>query len=95
MDSRQFNFGTVEVGEDGTIKLPEEALEKLNIKEGDTLAIVGDEKFGLAITKVDMLQNTATELINGFINGNAAEVINNLTGLDLSDLFGSNDNDDE
>ncbi len=92
---RQFNFGTIEVGENGQITIPAEALEMLGIKEGDTLAVVGDEKFGLAMTKTEVLQNIPTELLNALMNGGAAEIFKNLTGSDISDSFKSDKDDDD
>jgi len=91
----KFNFGTIEVGENGQITIPKDALEMLGIKEGDTLAVVGDEKFGLAMTKTEVLQNTTTELLNGLMNGGAAEIFKNLTGSDISDFFNNDKDDDE
>jgi len=42
-------FGTVKVGSKGQIVIPADAREKFNIKPGDTLILLGDEKNGLAI----------------------------------------------
>ena len=39
-------FGTVKVGERGQIVIPREARDKFNIKAGDTLIVLGDEKWG-------------------------------------------------
>ena len=48
-----FNDGlhawTATVGEKGQIVIPKQAREIFNIKPGDTLLILGDEKRGLAI----------------------------------------------
>ena len=40
---------TATVGEKGQIVIPKQAREIFNIKPGDTLLILGDEKRGLAI----------------------------------------------
>ena len=55
-------FGTVKVGERGQIVIPREARDKFNIKAGDTLIVLGDEKWGIAVTKSDVLQRFAAEV---------------------------------
>lgn len=55
-------FGTVKVGERGQIVIPREARDKFNIKAGDTLLVLGDEKWGIAVTKSDVLQKFAAEV---------------------------------
>ncbi|MBR6572696.1 MAG: AbrB/MazE/SpoVT family DNA-binding domain-containing protein [Clostridia bacterium] len=47
---------TVTVGEKGQIVIPKQARELFNIKAGDNLIILGDEKRGLAIPPQTMLQ---------------------------------------
>lgn len=39
-------FGTVKVGERGQIIIPKEARQVFDIKAGDTLIVLGDEKWG-------------------------------------------------
>ena len=55
-------FGTVKVGERGQIIIPKEAREKFDIKAGDTLIVLGDEKWGIAVTKSDVLQRYAAKI---------------------------------
>ena len=55
-------FGTVKVGERGQIIIPKEAREVFGIQAGDTLIVLGDEKWGIAVTKADVLQNYAHEV---------------------------------
>ena len=57
-------FGTVKVGERGQIQIviPREARDKFDIKAGDTLIVLGDEKWGIAVTKSDVLQKFAAEV---------------------------------
>lgn len=55
-------FGTVKVGERGQIVIPREARDKFDIKAGDTLIVLGDEKWGIAVTKSDVLQKFAAEV---------------------------------
>lgn len=65
-------FGTVKVGEKGQIVIPKEARELFNIRPGDTLLVLGDEKRGLAITKTDVLQEIALKVLAG-LNKNEPE----------------------
>ena len=55
-------FGTVKVGKRGQIVIPREAGDKVNIKAGDTLIVLGDEKWGIAVTKSDVLQKFASDI---------------------------------
>ena len=57
-------FGTVKVGERGQIIIPKEARKVFDIKAGDTLIVLGDEKWGIAVTKSDALQQHAREVFN-------------------------------
>ena len=52
-------FGTVKVGERGQRIIPNEARKIFDIKAGDTLIVLGDEKWGLAVTKADVLEKHA------------------------------------
>ena len=54
-------FGTVKVGERGQIIIPKEARETFDIKAGDTLIVLGDEKWGIAVTKSDVQQTDAAD----------------------------------
>ncbi|MBE6832433.1 AbrB/MazE/SpoVT family DNA-binding domain-containing protein [Faecalispora sporosphaeroides] len=55
-------FGTVKVGERGQIIIPKDAREVFGIQAGDTLLVLGDEKWGIAVTKADVLQKHAGEI---------------------------------
>ena len=55
-------FGTVKVGERGQIISPKEAREVFQIKAGDMLIVLGDEKWGIAVTKADVLEEHAAEV---------------------------------
>ncbi|MBR5192433.1 MAG: AbrB/MazE/SpoVT family DNA-binding domain-containing protein [Clostridia bacterium] len=48
---------TVTVGEKGQIVIPKQAREVFNIKPGDTLILLGDEKRGIAIPPKSALNN--------------------------------------
>ena len=45
---------SVKVGPKGQITIPKEAREMFDIKEGETLMVMGDQERGLAILKADM-----------------------------------------
>lgn len=55
-------FGTVKVGERGQIVIPKEARQVFNINAGDTLIVLGDEKWGIAVTKSDVLEKYAMDV---------------------------------
>lgn len=44
---------TVKVSEKGQIVIPKQAREEFDIKEGDTLLLLGDKQKGIAIAKYD------------------------------------------
>ena len=66
-------FGTVKVGERGQIIIPKEARETFDIKAGDTLIVLGDEKWGIAVTKSDVLQKYAADVFAKIAGDNGNE----------------------
>ena len=66
-------FGTVKVGERGQIIIPKEARDKFDIKAGDTLIVLGDEKWGIAVTKSDVLQKYAADVFAKIAEDNENE----------------------
>ncbi len=66
-------FGTVKVGERGQIIIPKEARETFDIKAGDTLIVLGDEKWGIAVTKSDVLQKYAADVYAKIAGSNENE----------------------
>lgn len=66
-------FGTVKVGERGQIIIPKEARETFDIKAGDTLIVLGDEKWGIAVTKSDVLQKYAADVFTKIAGDNENE----------------------
>lgn len=66
-------FGTVKVGERGQIVIPKEARELFNIKPGDSLIVLGDEEKGLAVTKVDAMEEFAMKILKGLGDWNSNE----------------------
>ena len=63
----KYIFGVCKVGEKGQIVIPKEASDVFNIKPGDSLLLLGDEKKGLAIVKTEVFQSVAVEI---FEDGN-------------------------
>lgn len=61
----KYIFGTVKVGERGQINIPKEARDVFDINPGDKLLILGDEKKGIAVVKVDVMKNFALRILEG------------------------------
>ncbi len=57
-------FGTAKVGDRGQIVIPKEARELFGIRPGDTLLILGEAETGLIVTRPEVLNNLADELLN-------------------------------
>ena len=57
-------FGTAKVGDRGQIVIPKEARELFGIKPGDTLLILGKAETGLIVSRPEVLNNLANELLN-------------------------------
>ena len=57
-------FGTVNVGEKGQIVIPKEARALFNIQAGDTLLVLGDDENGIIITKPDVINEIAMQILN-------------------------------
>lgn len=57
-------FGTAKVGERGQIVIPKEARELFGIKPGDTLLILGEAETGLIVSRPEVLNDLANELLN-------------------------------
>ena len=56
-------YGTAKVGEKGQIVIPKEAREAFGINTGDTMMIFGDVTCGIFITKAELFEKTANEII--------------------------------
>ena len=54
---------SVKVGPKGQITIPKEAREMFDIKEGETLMVLGDRQRGIAILKADAFYNIAEEKV--------------------------------
>ena len=62
--NKQRVFGTAKVGDRGQIVIPKEAREFYGIEPGDTLLLLGDEETGLIVTRPEVLNNLANQILN-------------------------------
>ena len=53
-DKNERFITSVKVGPKGQITIPKEARDMFDIKEGETLMVMGDKNRGLAILKADL-----------------------------------------
>ena len=56
-------FGTARVGDRGQIVIPQEARRFYGISPGDTLLILGNKASGLVVTRPEILNNLADEIL--------------------------------
>ncbi len=56
-------FGTVKVGEKGQIVIPKEARDHFGIKSGDTLLVLGDDRNGLVVTRPEVINDIAMQIL--------------------------------
>ena len=60
----KYIFGVVKVGDKGQIVIPKDARSVYNIKPGDALIILGDER-GIALLKTEIFQNAIDQAMGG------------------------------
>ncbi len=60
----KYIFGVVKVGDKGQIVIPREARKIYDIKPGDALLILGDQK-GMAMLKTEVFQNVIDQAMEG------------------------------
>ena len=63
-DNGKYIFGVVKVGERGQIVIPKEARELYEIKAGDSLMVLGDQK-GIAMLKTEVFQSIIDQAMGG------------------------------
>ena len=56
-------FGICKVGEKGQIVIPKDARKVFDIKPGDSLIILGDEKKGLALVKAEVFTAVVDDIV--------------------------------
>ena len=66
--NQQRVFGTAKVGDRGQIVIPKDARELFGIQPGDTLLILGDAETGLIVSRPEVLNNLADQLLNQMKN---------------------------
>ena len=60
----KYIFGVVKVGDKGQIVIPRDARKVYDIKPGDTLMMLGDDK-GIALLKTDVFQGIIDQAMEG------------------------------
>ena len=60
----KFIFGVVKVGDKGQIVIPRDARKIYDIKPGDALILLGDEK-GMAMLRTEIFQNVIDQAMEG------------------------------
>ena len=60
----RYVFGTVTVGEKGQIVIPRDARKIYDIKPGDALMMLGDQR-GMALLKTEVFQNAIDQAMEG------------------------------
>ena len=60
----KYIFGVVKVGERGQIVIPKEARDLYEIKAGDSLMVLGDQK-GIAMLKTEVFQSIIDQAMGG------------------------------
>ena len=63
-ENGKYIFGVVKVGERGQIVIPKEAREQYDIKSGDSLMVLGDDK-GIALLKTKVFQEIINQAMKG------------------------------
>ena len=60
----KYIFGVVKVGDKGQIVIPKDARKIYDVKPGDALILLGDEK-GIALLKTDIFQGIIDQAMEG------------------------------
>ena len=62
---KEFECGTVKVGERGQIVIPKQIRDELGINAGDNLIVLGNKEEGIQIILANSLEELAEKIING------------------------------
>ena len=60
----KFIFGVVKVGDKGQIVIPSDARKQYDIKPGDSLLVLGDQR-GVALVKTEIFQSVIDQAMEG------------------------------
>lgn len=60
----KYIFGVVKVGDKGQIVIPRDARKVYDIKPGDALLVLGDQR-GIAMLKTEIFQNALDQALEG------------------------------
>ncbi len=60
----KYIFGVVKVGDKGQIVIPRDARKVYDIKPGDALIVLGDQR-GIAMLKTEVFQNALDQAMEG------------------------------
>ncbi|MBQ9477884.1 MAG: AbrB/MazE/SpoVT family DNA-binding domain-containing protein [Bacteroidales bacterium] len=60
----KYIFGVVKVGDKGQIVIPRDARKVYDIKPGDALLVLGDQR-GIAMLKTEVFQNALDQAMDG------------------------------
>ena len=60
----KYIFGVVKVGDKGQIVIPKDARKVYDIKPGDALLMLGDQR-GIALLKTEIFQDAITQAMEG------------------------------
>ena len=60
----KYIFGVVKVGDKGQIVIPRDARKIYDIKPGDALMVLGDQR-GMALIKTDIFQSVINQAMEG------------------------------
>lgn len=63
-ENGKYIFGVVKVGERGQIVIPKEARGQYDIKAGDSLMVLGDQR-GIAMLKTEVFQSIINQAMGG------------------------------
>ncbi len=62
----KYIFGVVKVGEKGQVVIPRDARKVYDIKPGDALLVLGDQK-GMALMKTEIFQDAVDQMMGGIV----------------------------
>ena len=60
----KYIFGVVKVGDKGQVVIPRDARKQYNIKPGDALLVLGDQR-GMALLKTEVFQAAIDQAMEG------------------------------